>query len=319
MRSDYTGSTIREVARAGVPALSRTPAGKTRPSRRDVSCLGCVALAVASILAATPLAAQTPMASLYDKYQFDFSGTTIILNANVRIDSEDGPGTEVDAEDDLGLPKTRLQPRGAFRWRPGHSHELEIGYQFARRDGGRRFERTFNFGDQTFEAGLQADTHMDTDQGFLNYRWAFMAKERYQVGLGVGVGIINIDLGVDAVATVDSSQAELSVSKSFRAPMGSLGLYGRYLAGDRWYFEGDVRYIQASFGRLDARVAEAGLATRFFIKRWIGLEVGYGLSAIKLDIGVRESEEGEPEGIFSGLVKYSLQSARFGVILVPWS
>jgi hypothetical protein len=286
--------------------------------RSDQLGSGCAALCIAAILAATPAAAQEPLASLYDKYQFDLSLTTVILNADVRIDAEGvgGDGTEVDAEEDLGLPRTRLQPRGSFRWRPWHSHEFEAGYQFARRDGERLLERDISFGDSTYEAGLQVDTELNTDNLFLNYRWAAIAKERSQYGLAVGLGIIFLDVGIDAEANINESEGEVEGSKSFKAPVGSVGLYGRWLASDRWFFQADVRYIQVSISRLDAKVAEAGGSARFFIKRWIGLELGYGLSAIELDIGPRERSTGE-EGIFSGRVEYSLQNARIGVVFVP--
>ena len=321
-------------------------------SAREVVRLACTALFFAMILAAAPVMAQTTavpdtskatttttpaptatttkpaetsetisddmqLASLYDKYQFDLSLTTVILNADIRVDSEGGRGTDIDAEDDLGLPTTRFQPRGAFRWRPWHSHEFEIGYQFVRRDGDIALGRTINIGDQTYETGLQVDTKLDTDQLFLNYRWALIAKERTQMGLGVGAGILFIDIGVDGTANVDTSQVGLETSKSLKAPIGSIGVFGRFLAGTRWHFGVDARYVQVSIGRLDpARVFEAGGSARFYIKKWIGLEAGYGLSAVKLDIAERTKRSGE-KGIFSGQIKYSLQSARFGVVFVP--
>jgi hypothetical protein len=320
MRSVHPADEVTEEARAGWPARSRATACGSRCSREDIFRFGSAALALAAILAATPLAAQTPLASLYDKYQFDLSATTVILNANIRIDANDvpGEGTEVDAEDDLGLPKTRFQPRGSFRWRPWHSHEFEAGYQFARRDGERLLERDINFGDNTYEAGLQVDTELNTDNLFLNYRWALIAKERSQYGVAVGLGVIFLDVGIDATANVNESEGNVEGTKSFKAPVGSLGLYGRWLAGDRWFFQADARYIQVSISRLDAKVAEAGGSARYFIKRWVGVELGYALSAVELDIGPRTRKTGE-SGIFSGRVEYSLQSARFGVVFVPWA
>jgi hypothetical protein len=275
-------------------------------------------LAVATILSATPLAAQTPLASLYDKYQFDLSGTTLVLNSKVRIDTDGRPGTEVDAEDDLGLPTTRLQPRGSFRWRPGRTHELEAGYQFVRREGEKMLERTIDFGDDTFEVGRQVASELDADQLFFTYRWAFVAKERSQYGVGAAFGILYVDIGIDGTASIDTSEVEASPSKSLNAPVGSLGLYGRWLACDRWFFQADLRYIQASVSRFDAKVFEGGGAARYFFERWIGVEAGYAFSAIDLDVGPRTRRTGE-EGLFSGIVKYSLHNARLGVVFVPWS
>lgn len=287
-------------------------------STRGAFPLGGAALAAVTILGASPLAAQTPRASLYDKYQFDLSATTLVLNSKVRIDTNERPGTEVDVEDDLGLPTTRLQPRGSFRWRPGRTHELEVGYQFVRREGEKLLQRTIDFGDDTFEAGREVHSELDADQLFLVYRWAFVAKERSQYGLGAAAGILYVDVGIDGTAQIDSSEVEASPSKSINAPVGSLGFYGRWLAGDRWFFQADLRFIAASISRFDGQVFETGAAARFFIERWIGIEAGYAFSDIDLDVGPRTRRTDE-QGIFSGTVAYSLHNARLGLVFVPWS
>src|SRR4029077_13693622 len=87
-------------------------------------------VAVAAILAAGPAVAQETRTNLYNKFEFSPSVTSVILNSNIRVDSEDGSiGTEVDAEDDLGLQTVKWEPRFSLRWRPGKRHEIEAGYQ----------------------------------------------------------------------------------------------------------------------------------------------------------------------------------------------
>src|SRR5215203_2474825 len=104
------------------------------------------ALAVAAILVAVPAVAQESRTNLYNKFEFSPSLTSVIINSNIRVDSEDGSiGTEVDAEDDLGLEKVKWEPRFALRWRPGRRHEIEAGYQFARRDAEKVIDRDINF------------------------------------------------------------------------------------------------------------------------------------------------------------------------------
>ena len=100
-------------------------------------------VAVAAILSAAPAVAQETRTNLYNKFEFSPSLSSVILNSNIRVDSEDGSvGTDVDAEDDLGLEKVKWEPRFALRWRPGRRHEVEVGYQFARRTPRRRSSAT---------------------------------------------------------------------------------------------------------------------------------------------------------------------------------
>src|SRR5262245_23651045 len=96
-----------------------------------------LSLVVVALIGAPTLAAQGTKPNLYDRLQFGASITTVILNTNIRVDPSNGNGTDVDAEDDLGLETRRLEPRFAVRWRPWRRHEFELGYQFARRSSTR--------------------------------------------------------------------------------------------------------------------------------------------------------------------------------------
>jgi hypothetical protein len=59
---------------------------------------------------------------LYPKFDLDASGTLLVLGETIRIDPDSGTGTEIDAEDVLGVSTTSFQPRAALRWRPGRRH-----------------------------------------------------------------------------------------------------------------------------------------------------------------------------------------------------
>src|SRR5262249_33077943 len=89
---------------------------------------------------APPCEAQSSLGSLYDKWQIDLSGALVIMGGTIRVDGSSGEGTDINT-DDTGLPRERIQPRVSVRWRPGHRHELELGYQLARRSAERTLDR----------------------------------------------------------------------------------------------------------------------------------------------------------------------------------
>jgi hypothetical protein len=261
--------------------------------------------------AAAPAEAQDYV-SLYDQWQVSASLTSAILNTKIRIDSERlGVGTELDAEDDLGLEKTKLQPRASFRWRPGRKHELEGGFQFAERSAEKQLERTITVGDTTFDAGADIGATLNTNQAFLTYRYAILAKERSQVGAGLGIGTIFLGAGVDAFASAANRSVTHSSEGSILAPFGALGVYGRVLSGERWQFEGDARVLKAEIDRFTAKVVDVSLAARYFTSRKFGIEAGVGSSAIDVDIAPKDS------GFFGGHLEYSLTNVRLGVVYVP--
>ncbi len=280
--------------------------GGSTTSRRRSS------IVIATLLVAAPLAAQSPQPNLYHRLEVGASLTTIILNANIRVDGANGIGTDLDAEDDLGLATDKLEPRFAMRWRPWPRHEFEVGYQFARRTSERVLNRDITFGDSTYHAGGDIGTKLNTDQASFVYRFAFHAKPRSQVGLSVGFGALFLKTALDALGS--GGQVQFSQSDDVTGPIGSVGLYGRFLSGSRWSWEAEARYVKVSIDRFDAQVGEGGAAVRYVAWSHVTFEGGYGLSAIKVDIAPTTSSG---SGSRSGRIKYSLQNVRLGVVFVP--
>lgn len=288
----------------------------SKPRRHRSACALILPLMALGAIS-TPLAGQTAPNHLYDTFRVGAYLSGISLGSTVRIDGGEGQGTEVDAEDDLGLARTKFQPRFALRWRPGRRHELEVGYQFARRSGEKVITKDFEYGDTTFTAGLRVRSEFETDQAFLNYRFAIMAKEKTQLGLAVGLGAVLLGTSIDALAGIASGSEADSVaytaSGDFTGPTASLGGYGRFVLGTSWYLEADLRAVKVAIDRIDASVVEGGLAVNYFISSKWGVEAGYGVSSIKVDVGQKPTSDPGT----TGRVTYSLQHLRLGVVFVP--
>jgi hypothetical protein len=253
---------------------------------------------------------------LYDRFQASLSGTFLLLGTTIRVDPDSGEGTEISVKDNLGIGSTTLQPRLAFRWRPGRRHELEAGYQWAKRSGEAVLQDTLVFRDTTYVAGLRVNSSTGTSQGFLTYRFAFTAKEKTQIGAAVGVGIIFLTTDITATAGVtaggaDTAIAQFSRSGGFDGPEGSIGLYGRFLLGDKWYLETDLRGIAIKIDNIKAGVVEAGLAGRYFLSDKIGLELGYNLGYYEVNI---EAPNNFASIEKTGKISYTVNGWRVGAV-----
>src|SRR5689334_18420055 len=95
--------------------------------------LRSLALAVGlAAICAPSVRAQQLENHLYPKFELGVGGTLLRLSETIRIDPESGgEGTEINVEDVLGVSRSTLQPRVAFRWRPWRRHEFEVGFQRA--------------------------------------------------------------------------------------------------------------------------------------------------------------------------------------------
>ncbi len=271
-----------------------------------------IGVAMIALVGATPRAGAQSTSRLYEKWQIDLSGSVLAMGTDIRVDGSNGDGTEIDGEDVLGLSREKIQPRASVRWRPGRRHEIELGYQFARRTGEKTLERDIVIADSSYTVGLNLKTTFRTDQVFLAYRFAIRARERTQLGLGVGVGVFPFKLEVDRLVSAGGSEVTSSNERSLTGPFGSLGVYGRFLLGDRWYLEGDLRGIAVKIDRIKASVVEGNLAGRYFLSDKWAMELGYGLSAVTLTVDPPEDREG-----FFGKVDYPVHHVRLGVVLTP--
>jgi hypothetical protein len=263
-----------------------------------------------SFLSAGVLGAQLYPNHLKDRWELTLSGATVVLASEVRVDGET-QGTTINVERILGLDKNKIQPRLAVAWRPGRRHQIEVGYQFVRRDAEKILTQQFTFRDSTYRVGERIRTSFDSDQLFVNYRWAFKASDRSEFGLGLGLGALLFDIGLDVLAgTSGGSSVQFARSKSFTVPSGSLGFYGKWAFGARSYVDADARAVKIDVSSLNATIYESGLGYRFFFTPRFGAETGYGISWYDLHVTTTKSDGSD---VFT-FVKYSLQNIRLGIV-----
>jgi len=262
-------------------------------------------------------AAQEPRNSLYSRFEVDASVTLLVLGETIRVDPEDTPGggTEIAAEDALGFSRTTFQPRATLRWRPLRRHELEAGVLRAVRSAEQTLAKTIVVGDTSFAAGVQINSALQSNQVFFTYRFAFTAREATQLGAALGVGALFFRTQIDALATVagggiDTSGVQYSEISETAVPTVSVGVYGRFMLGDRWYLETELRGLYREIGQYEVRIVEGGAAGRHFFSRTVGAELGYDLGSYHVS-----ALETTDKGDFKGKINYIVHGFRGGIVI----
>jgi hypothetical protein len=270
---------------------------------------------VMGVLAAQPLVGQTPN-HLYDKFQVSVSAAGVILGTTVRLDSDEGDGTEVDSEDDLGLERVALRPRIGFRWRPGRRHELEASYLFISRSGVKTLDKDIVIDSVTYSAGASLESRIGQSQLGVNYRWAIHAAERSQYGLNVGLGATFFDASWLGSGSISDGSGTVSDSVRFEqslvGPSLTLGGFGRWQVGDRWFIEADLGALYVPIDNIKISIVQGGGAVRYFPLAWLGTELGYTLNTTKVTIDQKEDPLIDLGA--SGKIKYNTQNIRLGLI-----
>jgi hypothetical protein len=270
---------------------------------------------VLGVLATRPLVGQVRN-HLYDKFQVSLSAAGVILGTTVRLDSDEGEGTEVDSEDDLGLDRVALRPRIGFRWRPGRRHEIEASYLFVSRSGVKTLQQDIIIDSVTYTAGGALESRIGQNQLGVNYRWAIHAAERSQFGLNVGLGATFFDaswIGSGSVSNGSGTVTDsLTFEKSLVGPSLSIGGFGRWQLGDRWYIEAELGGLYVPVDNIKASILQGGAAVRYFPLDWLGTELGYSLTTTRVTIDQKEDPLIDLGA--TGKIQYNSQNIRLGLI-----
>ena len=279
--------------------------------------LGSATLAIALASGcAQRAAAQVPGSSLYSRFDVDAGPALLVLGETIRIDPEDrrAAGTEVDAEEVLGVPRTTFQPRATLRWRQLRRHEIEAGVLRAVRSAERHLDETIVVGDTSFAAGARINSNLRSSQAFFAYRFAFTAREATQLGAALGVGALFFRIQIDALVDVagggiDTSGVQYSETSETTVPTVSGGVYGRFKLGDRWYLETELRGFYLEIG-YEVGMIEAGVAGRHFFSRTIAAELGYDLGSYRIS-GAETTDAGD----YSGRIQYLVHGFRGSLVV----
>jgi len=264
------------------------------------------------------LHAQDAPNHLYDKFSFTASGADVVLGSTFRIDNADGTvGTEIEFGT-LGLSQNAFAPLVGATWRPGRRHQLQLSYLYVSRSGEKVLTDTVRFADTSFAAGLRINSKFSAPSLSLAYRFAFVAKEKVQVGAQVTVGALFFGIDIDALAGAtaggaDTTIAQYSSSRSLTGPTAALGLYGAFRAGNNWYLGVEGGAIGAKISNISATSWVFGGDAKYFVSNHWAFGAGWNYSGIKVTID-KSGSGGTFSPDFTGTIKYGFNVFRFGVV-----
>lgn len=273
-----------------------------------------VALAAPGALAAQDAAEYQN--HLYDKFQVGVAFTTVLNRSSARVDASNSDlGTNLDFRSVLGISEATVQPAFLARWKPGRHTEFDIGYQFLNQSGQRSFSDSLVIGEDTLSGALDLATKLSSDNLTLQFKYALWARERHTIGLAIGLGAIFFGADFDGTAAgcagPNCSSGDFSISKSFTGPTASVGAFGNFRLGNRWYATVDARGIGAKIDRFDFSVFEGNLGGQYWLSdRW-GLGLGWYYTDVSVNVAAKSDMQAV--GDFIGKISYSYSSARLGL------
>jgi hypothetical protein len=208
-----------------------------------------VAIAVASActLVSAPAHARPPERKpdnlLDDRFGVQVAFASARVSTDFRVDATDGtPGTDLSAEDDLGLSGRETLGRGDIWFRMRERHRIRLSSHFLTLDrrGDAVLTRTIRFGDEVYVASERVVSELEIRRQSITYTYSFVKNERVEAGASLGVEA----LAFDALATVPARRRTEREDRAAPAPLAGVELATR-ISGP-WYAEGRLQYVKAT-------------------------------------------------------------------------
>jgi hypothetical protein len=230
-------------------------------------------------------APKPPPRIVEDRFRLELTLLGASLDTTLRIDeSLTAPGTQINAEDDLGLDDAQLLPQAELTLLPGRHHLIRLSGLSTRRSAQEILEREIFFDDEVYAISERVDSELNLTLVGLTYGYRFIVHERGELTTTFGLQIAE----VEANAVVRSRV--IRDAESGVAPLPLIGIEGRFDFTPRWSAEGRFQYLTAEIDDIDGSILDARVALTWRMNPFLVFGLGYRQFSIEVD----SQDEGTP-------------------------
>jgi hypothetical protein len=206
-------------------------------------------------------------------------------STKLRVDeSPSSPGTEIDAEDDLGLDDSQLLPQVELTLLPGERHLVRLSRFAIDRSAAKHLEKNISFDDQDYRVGERVDSILNLTMFGLTYGYRFIVTPRAEISASFGIQIADVETNAVVRNRV------VRESENGVAPLPLLGLEGRFDLSPRWSMEARVQYLTVNEVDVDGSILDARLGATWRLNPYLLFGLGYRT----FQIDVNSSDEDTP-------------------------
>jgi len=178
-------------------------------------------------------------------------------------------GTPLSAEQDLGLSNQAYQPRFELMFRLRPRHRLRVNFFDLRRNGSTVLNSTILFGDQTFQGSQPLNSTINWRQMDITYTYSFLRGERYELGAGVGLHLLE----AEAIAQVPGTPQRVDYNQA--GPFATLALDGTYLIAKHWSFNARANYMHLTVHNFSGELEDYHADVQYRWRRNVAFGIGY--------------------------------------------
>ena len=270
-------------------------------------------LGVCIILSGTVFAADKNKSDLpWEKGYLNLGWFFADTNSAFRLgESNLGLGISLDMEDFLGLDSTTSAFRidGGWRFSKNRRHKLEVGWFAFNRDSSGTISEQIDIppelGGGTIGPG-DVRSKFNFDIIKLKYEYSFILDDRLDLNVGVGVFVMPIEFGVQAVV---GGVGTGTLEEDITAPLPVVGLGFDFAITPRWFVRQQLELFYLEIGDFSGSIASTSVALEYL--PWKNVGFGLGVDAMRVQVEAKGSDY--PGVDFKGNVEFDYIGAQLYV------
>ena len=233
------------------------------------------------------------------------------FDTTARFDSTQFPiGTLIDLEENFNLESSETVVRIDGFYRFNRRHRLDWTYYRSRRSGTAIAEQDYIIGDPddpdggfTIPKDARVRTQWDFDLLKVGYAWSFLNKRRYEMFIGAGLNIRNLDIEIEYQATLATFSDRDRIDGEGLIPLPTAVIGGRWNLTQKWQSIFRYELFILEFGNYRGSQQDFQLLFEHSTFK----HVGFGLGINTVDTNIRAQDEkirGEFDSRILGLLGY---------------
>jgi hypothetical protein len=218
------------------------------------------------------------------------------VTTDVRYDSATGLlGTQVSGEDTLGFPSKMNQGQVDLTFRMSQRHRIRADFYTMRRSGDRFISQTIRFGEDVYQVNDRVLSSFDMRRLGINYSYSVLRGERFEVGLGLALHLLQVEGTLEAPARF--VRETLDVAGPFATLRGDVS----WSFTRRFSVNLDAQYLGGSVDEVKGGYQSFSGDVQFRAHRNLAIGLGYVSTRLKVDSTADD---------FSGLFDLSFQGPQ---------
>ena len=200
------------------------------------------------------------------------------IDTFLRLDRTTGQaGTNLRVENDLGLDDTANMARMEMTFRLREKNRVRVDYFKSTRYGDKVLNQIINFGDQTFLVTDRAQTLLEYRSLGLTYTRSLLYTDRFEVGLGLGISLIEAHAKGEVVAR------NIREKEDGVAPYPTVALDATWRISKRWAFNARGQTFTAHTSDFEGSLSDYHGDIQYRWRRNFAFGLGYTTLRIRAE------------------------------------